>query len=271
MVGFALIIPAVPLLVELLVLTLAALFPPRKQLQTAASDLRLAVLIPAHNEEKLIAACLSSLGLGAEPAAPVFVVAHNCSDSTASIASAAGAQVLELTDDGSRGKGAALHHGFTHALAAGAQAVLVIDADSTVSSSLIAVVCDAFAAGAQAVQTRYIAANPGASTGTRLQALAMRGFNVLRPRGRARLGLSCGIFGNGFALSAATLTQVPYLAHSIVEDLEYHIALVRSGIRVDFLDDATVFGQLPDNTTAASTQRARWEGGRALLRRSLTL
>ena len=177
--------------------------------------------------------------------------------------------MLELKDDGSRGKGAALHYGFTHALSAGAQAVLVIDADSTVSLNLIDAVTAAFAAGAAAVQTRYIAANLAASAGTRLQALAMRGFNVLRPRGRARLGLSCGIFGNGFALSAATLTRVPYLAHSLVEDLEYHIDLVRSGIRVDFLDDATVFGQLPDNNAAAGTQRARWEGGRTLLRRRL--
>ena len=185
------------------------------------------------------------------------------------IAAAAGAHVLPLSDDGSRGKGAALDYGFTQAIAADAAAVLVIDADSTVSPNLIDSVRAAFASGAAAVQTRYVAANPAASTGTRLQALALRGINVVRPRGRARLGLSCGIFGNGFALSAATLTRVPYLAHSIVEDLEYHLALVRSGIRVEFLDAATVFGQLPDNATAASTQRARWEGGRSLLRRRL--
>jgi len=252
-------------LLELLVLTLAAVFPPRNS-PNASSGLHLAILIPAHNEEKLLSACLCSLG----KSAPIFVVAHNCTDSTAALAAAAGATVLELNDDGSGGKGAALHHGFTQALASGAQAVLVIDADSTVSQNLLDTVRAAFAAGASAVQTRYVAANPEASAGTRLQALAMRGINVLRPRGRARLGLSCGIFGNGFALSAAALTRVPYLAHSIVEDLEYHFALVRSRIRVDFLDDATVFGQLPNNNAAASTQRARWEGGRSLLRRRLS-
>jgi cellulose synthase/poly-beta-1,6-N-acetylglucosamine synthase-like glycosyltransferase len=177
--------------------------------------------------------------------------------------------VLELNDDGSRGKGAALHHGLTHAIAAGAQAVLVVDADSTVSPNIFYHVTAAFLDGSAAVQVRYVAANPSVSAGTRLQALAMRGVNVVRPGGRARLGLSCGIFGNGFALSADTLNRVPYLANSIVEDLEYHLALVRAGIRVDFLDAATVFGQLPDNNAAASTQRARWEGGRIMLRRRL--
>jgi len=263
--GFALVLPTLPLLLELITLTLAALFPPHKYPQASAPDLRLAILIPAHNEEKLIAACLESLGHDT----PIFVVAHNCTDATAELAAAAGAHVLALNDDGSHGKGAALHHGFTQAVAAGAQAVLVIDADSAVSRNLIDAVTTAFAAGASAVQARYVAANPSASAGTRLQALAMRGVNVLRPRGRARLRLSCGIFGNGFALSASTIEHVPYLAHSIVEDLEYHVALVRAGVRVDFLDDAAVFGQLPDNNAAASTQRARWEGGRTMLRRRL--
>jgi len=267
--GFALVLPTLPLLLELLVLTFAALFPARKIPQASATGLRLIVLIPAHNEEKLISSCLSSIGAGSENGASVFVIAHNCTDATAAIAAAAGANVVELDDDGSGGKGAALHHGFIQALAAGAEAVLVIDADSTISHNLIDTVRSAFAAGAAAVQTRYVAANPSASAGTRLQALAMRGVNVIRPRGRARLGLSCGIFGNGFALSANTLRRIPYLAHSIVEDLEYHIDLVRSGVRVDFLDDTTVFGQLPDSNAAASTQRARWEGGRTLLRRRL--
>jgi cellulose synthase/poly-beta-1,6-N-acetylglucosamine synthase-like glycosyltransferase len=266
-VGIALIVPAVPLLIELLLFTLAALFPPRQSASGTTEEAGLAILIPAHNEEKLISACLCSLG----KSVPIIVVVHNCTDATATIAAAAGAHVLELNDDGSRGKGAALHYGFTQALAAGAQAVLVIDADSTVSRNLLDTVNAAFVSGAAAVQARYVAANPSASAGTRLQALAMRGVNVLRPRGRARLGLSCGIFGNGFALSAETLARVPYLAHSIVEDLEYHLELVRAGIRVDFLDSAIVFGQLPDNNAAAGTQRARWEGGRTLLRRSLAI
>ena len=93
-------------------------------------------------------------------------------------------------------------------------------------------------------------------------------MNVLRPRGRDRLGLSCGIFGNGFALSAATLRAVPYTANSLVEDLEYHLNLIRAGIRVEFVDDAAVYGEMPAGSAAATSQRARWEGGRILMRRT---
>ena len=264
--GVLALLTTLPLVLELLVLSLAALFPPRR-LPTSRTPLRLAVIIPAHNEQQLIASCISSI-LASSPSVQVQVVAHNCTDATAERARAAGANVLPFTDSVG-GKGNALHHGFTHALASGADAVLVIDADSTVSPNLIPAVTEALAGGSHALQCRYSVAN-ASTPRTRLLALAFLGINVLRPRGRSRLGLSCGIFGNGFALTAETLRRVPYLANSVVEDLEYHLHLIRAGVRVDFLDSATVLGEMPDNTSASSTQRARWEGGRILMRRQWT-
>ena len=67
--------------------------------------------------------------------------------------------------------------------------------------------------------------------------VALLAFNVLRPRGRARWGLSCGILGNGFGLARKTLEAVPYDASSVVEDLEYHLRVVESGRRVEFLGE----------------------------------
>jgi cellulose synthase/poly-beta-1,6-N-acetylglucosamine synthase-like glycosyltransferase len=92
--------------------------------------------------------------------------------------------------------------------------------------------------------------------------VALMAFNVLRPRGRERLGLSAGIFGNGFALTRATIQAVPYDVHSVVEDLEYHLRLVRSGRRIAFADRTTVRADMPAGGRGVSTQRARWEGGR---------
>ena len=254
-----------PLVAELLLLSIAAALPPRRR-PVAAVTLPLAVIVPAHNEETLIATTVHSLLSQSDSSVTVYVIAHNCTDQTAARASAAGATVLCLNDQ-IGGKGIALDYGFRHALAAGAQALLVIDADSTVSPTLTRVVAARLAAGAAALQCRYEVSNANETPRTRLAALAFLGMNVLRPRGRGRLGLSCGIFGNGFALAASTLARVPYTANSLVEDLEYHLNLIEAGLRVDFVDDATVFGEMPTNTAAASTQRARWEGGRLLMRR----
>jgi cellulose synthase/poly-beta-1,6-N-acetylglucosamine synthase-like glycosyltransferase len=98
---------------------------------------------------------------------------------------------------------------------------------------------------------------------TRLTALAFRGFNVVRPIGRNRLGLSAGILGNGFAIRQEVLTQNPYNSLSVVEDLEYHIRLVLSGKKVHFLQDAKVWSGMPPSKQGEATQRSRWEGGRA--------
>src|SRR5579872_1187783 len=75
-----------------------------------ASHPRLAVLVPAHDEELLVGRCVHSLLDQTYPAGSyeVFVIADNCSDGTAAVAEAAGARVLVRTEPSSRGKGRAL-------------------------------------------------------------------------------------------------------------------------------------------------------------------
>lgn len=271
-VGLVLVVATLPLLVELLVLTVAALAPKaRARDEERGAELPpLTVLVPAHNEEALIGRCVRGLLASAEAGVEVLVVAHNCTDATAEEAQAAGARVLMLNDPGQRGKGYALKSGFAVAMAGPWQAVLVIDADSVVDSGLIGAVRRRFMAGARALQCRYEVYNSQHSGRTRLMTLAFHAFNVLRPRGRARLGLSAGILGNGFALHREVLTRIPYTAHSVVEDLEYHLALVRAGIRVEFIDSDAVRGEMPVTTKSAQTQRARWEGGRQRMMRRWT-
>jgi cellulose synthase/poly-beta-1,6-N-acetylglucosamine synthase-like glycosyltransferase len=263
-VGLLLALATMPLVVELAVLTLAALLPAlsARKKSTATELPSLSILVPAHNEEALIGRCIRSLLASANSRVELLVVAHNCTDATAFEAEAAGARVLVLNDPNQTGKGCALNHGFAAALAGGSQAVLVIDADSVVSYNLVSEVRRKLAEGAQALQCRYEVYNAQETQGTKLTALAFQAFNVVRPRGRARLGLSAGIFGNGFALHRDVLQRIPYGAHSVVEDLEYHLSLVRAGVRVEFLDTTTVRGEMPVSTKGASTQRARWEGGR---------
>ncbi|MGA2672914.1 MAG: glycosyltransferase [Terracidiphilus sp.] len=267
--GFLLVLATLPLLAELLVLTGAALFPAArgKAQDTGAEAFPLTVLVPAHNEEALIGRCIRSVLTSADSGMQLLVVAHNCADATAAEAESAGARVLLLNDPGQVGKGCALRFGFAAALAGPSQAVLVVDADSVVCAGLIAAVRQRFLSGAQALQCRYEVNNPHENQRTKLMTLAFQAFNVIRPRGRERLGLSVGILGNGFALHRETLARIPYRADSVVEDLEYHLTLVRAGIRVEFVDTAAVRGEMPLSDRGARTQRARWEGGRQRMMR----
>ena len=231
----------------------------------------LGVVIPAHNEERMIAQTVASVRAAAESAAAslessrarIVVVAHNCVDGTAAAARRAGAQVIEVSDDGRDGKSAALRAGFS--AAAGCAAFAVVDADSTVSLGFVSGMKRALASGAEAAQCRYEqVAGDGepVNAGARLRMLAFRGMNVVRGRGRAALGFSSGVFGNGFVLSAALLERVPYAASSIAEDAEHHAEMVARGVRVRWVEDARVTAPLARTQAAHDSQEARWEGGR---------
>jgi cellulose synthase/poly-beta-1,6-N-acetylglucosamine synthase-like glycosyltransferase len=272
--GLALVMFTLPLVLELLLVTLAGWLPGKAEpawRPARQARPRTMVVVPAHNESVLIGRCVRSLLQDRVSDADVLVVAHNCTDETAALAEAAGAQVLTLNDDRLGGKGSALRAGLTEAVARGYRALVVVDADSTVSPGFMAVAQDALSHH-QAFQARYVLAGGRAQTRARLGSLGFLGFNILRPRGRERLGLSAGIFGNGFGFRSEVLARVPYSTTSLVEDLEYHLRLVRAGVRVHFIEQATVISEPPPNHgNASSHQQARWEGGRLLAVRLWTL
>lgn len=250
---------------SLLGLTASGALPARKRGPAVRFLRRMVVVVPAHDEAEGIARCVKSLLSVERPRADyeVVVIADNCSDDTADEARRAGATVWERHHDTERGKGYALDFAFNRLLEqTDVDAVLIVDADTDVEPNF-ARACEAtFESGAEALQCRYLVRNSDASTRTQLMQVAVMAFNVLRPRGRDRLGLSVGILGNGWGMTRACLEQVPYTARSVVEDLEHHIQLVRAGIRVHFVDDTTVRGDMPVGDAPSSTQRARWEGGR---------
>lgn len=273
--GTGVLSATVPLVADLAVTTVAFLFGTKRNGKVLPSrPFELAVIVPAHNEEASVAHTVESLhasqATGVCPGPTrILVIAHNCSDRTADCAAEAGAEVLVYNDPAAKGKGFALRRGFDTVFSQGAQGALVIDADSTVSAGLLDEVRGALASGANVVQCRYEMRSPAGSPKSRLAALALRGFNLVRPVGRSRMGLSAGILGNGFAISRELSAAVPYRALSIVEDLEYHLHLVQAGQRVVFLEHARVLADLPPTESGETTQRSRWEGGRLRVARKM--
>ncbi len=226
---------------------------------------RFDIVVPAHDEATGIGATVASLlALDYPPhLLRVFVVADNCSDDTAALARAAGARVFVRTDTTRRGKGYALAHAFQKLLTdALADAIVVVDADTVVSPNLLRVFDARLEAGALAVQADYGVRNPDDNWRTRLMTIALATTHTLRSLARARLGVSCGLHGNGMCFSAALLKSVPYEAFSIVEDLEFGLRLGEAGYPVAYAGDAQVWGDIPAGEAASRTQRNRWEGGR---------
>jgi 1,2-diacylglycerol 3-beta-glucosyltransferase len=239
----------------------------RRQTPTIApaSQLKFDIVVPAHDEETEIAGTVESLLAVDYPREHfrVVVIADNCSDRTAATAAAAGAQVIVRDDPARRGKGYALACAFHRSLTEGfADAVVVVDADTVVSRNLLSAFAARFDAGAEVLQAEYGVRNPMASWRTRLMTIALAAFHGVRSLARERLGLSCGLRGNGMGFSKAILRAVPPSAFSIVEDLEYGLQLGRAGFRVQYVGEAKVLGQMVATERASQSQRLRWESGR---------
>ncbi|MFL6604068.1 MAG: glycosyltransferase family 2 protein [Steroidobacteraceae bacterium] len=265
-------IPAIAACAYLLALTILSAALPL--LPASARKLRFDVIVPAHNEESVIAEAVASLKRIDWPADQfrVVVVADNCTDATVEIATAAGAHVMQRRDLDNRGKGYALDFAFKASRGRQwADAVVVVDADAQVSSNILEAFARRIERGDQAVQAHYGVSNTNASWRTRLLSIAKAAFHIVRSRGRERLKLSCGIRGNGWCVTHALLDQVPYRAFSLTEDLEYGIALGMAGFRVAYADEAHSDAEMVSGEKDSRKQRQRWEQGRFQLMRSKTL
>ncbi len=259
----------------LLVLTLASVLRRREELPPVPPSRRFAILVPAHDEETVIAEALGSLERMRYPRDlfDVHVVADNCGDRTAKIARSfardLSVTVHERRDPSRRGKGYALRWIFDR-LAAGPayDAYVVLDADCTASPNCLEAMNARFQLGAAAVQVWYRADAPDRSWVAGLRHVAFALTNYVQPLGKSALGLSCGLNGTGMALAASVLNECAWDSYSLAEDGEQHLKLVLSGRRVSFAPEASVASRMPATLAAARSQNLRWESGKLALARA---
>jgi 1,2-diacylglycerol 3-beta-glucosyltransferase len=250
----------------LAVLTVAAFLYPKRD-GYDARPLRLAVLIPAHNEALQISATVDAIRRSRYPdnGYDVMVIADNCEDETADVAKTAGAQVFVRSDPSRRGKGQALDWFLRQReeAYAGYDGVAIIDADTLVDENFLTEIAATLShPEVHVVQGYYGVANAAESWRTALMAAALCVFHHVRPAGRNRLGGSAGLKGNGMAFRAEILKKYGWPAHSVVEDLEFGTFLLLEGISVAYNADAIVRAEMAATRKQAVTQRKRWEGGR---------
>jgi cellulose synthase/poly-beta-1,6-N-acetylglucosamine synthase-like glycosyltransferase len=250
---------ALPTLV-LLLEVLAAL--PRARRVPAPPDpsLRVAVLVPAHDEEGGIAATLATIAPQLRDGDRLVVVADNCNDATADVARAAGADVFERSDSVHLGKSFAVASGVTYLAQNEPDIVIIVDADCRVEAGAI----DALRAAAveRPAQAAYVMHAPdGAPPTRRLAELLFLVRNVVRPLGLQRLGVPCLLTGTGMAFPWSLIRGAPLASGSVVEDLQLAIDLAADGTPPRFCGAARVTSVFPTGEPAAVAQQTRWLWG----------
>ena len=243
----------------------ASLFPTRHEhapLLRCAVRQRVAVLVPAHNESVGLLSTLKDIKVQLNPADRLLVVADNCTDDTAAIAAAAGAEVVERNDAKKIGKGYALDFGIRYLRADPPALVVMIDADCKLGDGAIDRLAATCAMTHRPVQALYLmAAAVEASFRQQLAAFAFRVKNWVRPLGLRALGLPCQLAGTGMAFPWDVICSVDLANGSIVEDLKLGIDLAAAGHPPIFCPSARISSVFATTNKGADLQRTRWERG----------
>lgn len=226
---------------------------------------RILVLVPARNEQNVIRNVLSSLAAVRYPRdlLDVRVLADNCTDNTAAIAEAAGFQVLERHDLSSQTKAGALRWAFEDMglLHAGYDAISIIDADNTVDPDFFLQADRKLQEGADVVQGRRDAMNPGDSALSAMMdimtAMENRLVNVpLENRGRSYF-----IYGTGNVIRCSHLLRVGWKIRTLAEDAEFTVHTALAGGKVLYCDDARCQAEMASSFPMLWRQQRRWVSG----------
>lgn len=244
---------------------------PRRPRPPARQNWRIALLVPAHNEELILKETLLRFRKVDVPGTlTVIVLADNCTDRTVDIARECGAQVIERNVPELRGKGYALDWCFKQRaeLFRDYDAVVIADADAVMQQDFLGhVLAPLDDPKIEAVQGYYGVSNAGESRRAALIALGFLLKNHIRNAGRSALGGSANLVGNGMSFRTQSLLASGWPTVTLGEDHEMAVLIALSGGKIEYAERAVLVSDMPVTATASSTQRARWDFSGFQLRR----
>ncbi|GAA5509294.1 glycosyltransferase family 2 protein [Novipirellula caenicola] len=247
------------------------------------------VIIPAHNEQLGLVRTLDSVTAAMRPGDHLYLVADNCNDDTAKIASqfaealvssnaTIGMTVLERFDLENRGKDYALRFAFdaleltnsqeaTTNIGSATQpdrVVVIVDADCKVWTDTIDRLAIQVSRTQRPAQACYLMQHPDSVSFTAPRALSEFAFtvkNFVRPLGLTRIGGGCMLFGSGMAFPRHALKRLSGPGGHLVEDMRWTFDMILAGCPVQYCPEAKCLATFPTHIAAADTQHRRWEHG----------
>lgn len=232
------------------------------------------VIVPAHNEQAGIADTVSVLKSGMRACDRILAVADNCTDRTAEMARANGAEVIVRTDPARRGKGYAINFAIRHLQQSPPSVVIVFDADCRVRmGSLAALAYQAEVSGRPAQSLDLMVASPGNEARQALAVMAWRLKNHARPLGLKAMNGPCHLAGTGMAIPWSALIKANVDSDELAEDLKLGVDLALMGHPAAFLPSVMIESEFPVSNAGRDSQQKRWELGswRVAGRSALTL
>jgi cellulose synthase/poly-beta-1,6-N-acetylglucosamine synthase-like glycosyltransferase len=234
----------------------------------AEENKRYAVLISARNEENVIGGLIRSIRANSYPQelVDIWIVADNCSDSTAQIARSLGGKVVVRNDSEHIGKGFALTYLLNQMIKTGAaeqyDAFFVFDADNRIDTNYFSEMNKAFSSGFKIVtsyrNSRNLSTN-WVSAGSALWFI--RESRILNST-RMFLHLSSNVSGTGYMFSREIMERNDgWEFHLLTEDIEFTIDSIIKGDRIGYCGTAYLYDEQPVSFRQSWRQRLRWSKG----------
>lgn len=229
---------------------------------------RVAMIIPAHNEERLIGATIDSVLSQSLVPDRIVVVADNCTDRTVEIARARGVEVLQTVGNTAR-KAGALNHGFRYVRRA--DVVVQVDADMTFDRHFVReMVAAVHADRAAGAVTGRVGVQPFDGGGPvrwflwAMQRLEYYYYDSMKIENRGRVWC---ISGTGGAYRGSVLRRLsvdrpgPWDERSIVEDYTLTLEIEELGWRTGSALSAFAWSDTMGTPRELWRQRMRWNAG----------
>lgn len=237
----------------------------RKEKKHYIPEKTFAVIVPAHNEARVVGQLVDSLHQQGYPRElyDVFVIADNCTDETAEVVRSRGAVALERFDEERRGKQHAVEWCLQQIWSMKRQydAVVMIDADNLVSPNFLLEMNSLLCQGKLVIQGYLDTKNPDESLMSQYYAIAYWYTNRVWQLSRTNIGLANALGGTGMCIDTEVLKRLGWGMHSVTEDLEFQMKCVMNGIKPYFAWDARVYDEKPNQFGASWRQRVRWMRG----------
>ncbi|WP_302625669.1 glycosyltransferase family 2 protein [uncultured Eubacterium sp.] len=244
---------------------LIGLFTTRR-FQPAKNNHKYAILIPARNEEPVIANLINSIKKQDYPQEliTIFVVADNCTDNTAKVARDNGVICYEHFNPDERTKGFALKYLFEQIEKdygiQSFEGYFIFDSDNLLKRDYISRMNDSFDAGEKIITSYRSTKNWTESWIASTYALHWLRSIRYRHRARSILHLATNIQGTGFLFSNE-IVKNGWKYTSLTEDRALTADCVVDGYEISYNDDAIFYDEQPVSLKVALRQRLRWSKG----------
>jgi len=226
---------------------------------------KVAVLIPAYNEEKVIERTVRAVLASDYPDLRVIVIDDGSKDKTLEVTRRAftkeqsTGQVVVLTKPNS-GKAAALNYGLEHLQ--DEEIFVGIDADTIIDSRAITRLVPHFLNPEVAAVAGNAKVGNRVNLWTRWQALEYITSQNFERRALNTLGAVSVVPGAIGAWRVSAVREVgAYHTDTVAEDADLTMALLRRGYRVEYEDLALAYTEAPINARGLTRQRFRWSFG----------